>query len=230
LLKAVAAQDSSIVDLNALANSTPEVRGSVNNIKDRRLPVLLQSKPACARHFYYNVETKSFALEDPALFYFLKYLDWDRLRTDCGFRQDAKTYQFDFAISFAGENRVLAKHLAEHLEMLDASVFYDENFEANYLGKAWSAEFNRIFGLDSRFVVCILDEHHLKKIWPTFERECFSARVADGDVIPIFLDDTKFVGIPQDIIGIKFKSKLEGDDWKTEADDVVLKLLERAGE
>ena len=111
--------------------------------------------------------------------------------------------------------------------MLDASVFYDENFEANFLGKTWSTEFKRIFGDASRVVVCLLDCNHLKKIWPTFERECFTPRVNDGDVIPIYLDDTKFVGIPQDTVGIKFQISLEGEDWKHQADDVVFKLMER---
>ncbi|MBC7816327.1 MAG: TIR domain-containing protein, partial [Planctomycetaceae bacterium] len=195
--------------------------------KDKRLGALLESKPTCARHFYYNAETKSFAIEDPALIYFLKHLDWDRLRIDCGFKSDSKDYEYDFAISFAGENRDLARHLAKQLEIFDASVFYDENFESNFLGKAWSAQFLRIFGNDSRLVVCLLDKHHHDKIWPTFERECFTPRVADGDVIPIYLDDTKFVGIPHDLVGIMFKSKLAGEDWKKEADDVVLKLMER---
>ena len=53
-----------------LANRYEGVRGSINNIKERRLVVLLESKPICARHFYYyNGETKNFAIEDPALFY-----------------------------------------------------------------------------------------------------------------------------------------------------------------
>jgi hypothetical protein len=73
----------------------------------------------------------------------------------------------------------------------------------------------------------LLDCNHLKKIWPTFERECFTPRVNDGDVIPIYLDDTKFVGIPQDTVGIMFKVSLEGEDWKDQADDVVFKLMER---
>lgn len=227
LLRAISTQDSSVVDVSELANSNPEVRGSINNIKDHRLGVLLQDKPACARYFYYNAETKGFAIEDPALFYFIKHLDWDKLRLDCGFKNDVKDYEYDFAISFAGENRELARHLAAQLELLDASVFFDENFESNFLGKTWTAEFKRIFANDSRLVVCLLDQHHLKKIWPTFERECFLPRVADGDVIPIYLDDTKFVGIPSDLVGIMFKSKLEGEDWKQEADDVVFKLMER---
>jgi hypothetical protein len=96
----------------------------------------------------------------------------------------------------------LARRIAENLETLDANVFFDEQYEANYLGKMWSTEFLLIFGTASRLVVCLLDKHHKDNISPTFERECFKPRVAYGDVIPIYLDDTVFPGIPKDTIGI----------------------------
>ena len=44
LLRTVGQQDGSVVDLNELANAIPDVRGSINNIKDRRLSVLLEFK------------------------------------------------------------------------------------------------------------------------------------------------------------------------------------------
>jgi hypothetical protein len=49
-------------------------------------------------------------------------------------------------VSFAGENRRLAKLIAEQLGTLDSSVFFDEFFETNYLGTAWHAQFQRVFG------------------------------------------------------------------------------------
>jgi hypothetical protein len=184
----------------------------------------------CARYFYYNHETKNFAAEDPALSYFLKHLDWHTLRLDCGFRDGSKEYEYEIALSFAGENRELAKHLAEQLEILDARVFYDEYFEANFLGKAWSSEFKRIFSDASRLVVCLLDKCHLNKIWPTFEREYFTPRVVEESVIPIYLDDTTFVGIPKDIVGIKPKWNLSDPNWGDKAvDEIVFKLMERLG-
>ena len=170
LLKAVGEQTSSLVDLNELANSRDDIRGSINNIKEKRLPLLLDTKSACSKHFYYNKETKFFAIEDPALFYFLKHLDWEKMRMDCGFRVQAKDYEFDFAISFAGENRDLARYIAEQIEVLDGHVFFDEFYEGNYLGKAWSTQFQEIFLEKSRFVICLLDKNYKDKIWPTFER------------------------------------------------------------
>lgn len=230
LLQKIGQQDSSIVDLNELANSNEDVRGSINNIKETRLAILLRDKSACARHFYYNAETKNFAIEDPALFYFLKHLDWAKLRHDCGFRVAGRDIEYDFAISFAGENRDLAREITQQLGMLDAHVFYDEHFEVNFLGRAWSAQFERIFGHDSRLVVCLLDKHYREKIWPTFERECFLPRVADGDVVPIFLDDTTFVGIPKDTVGILFnRSDSSEAEMARVTDEIAFKLIERLG-
>lgn len=228
LLKAISEQESSIVDLNMLANSVDDARGSINNIKERRLAVLLDTKPVCSHHFFYNPDTKYFAIEDPALFYFLKNLDWHRLRTDCGFRTDIIRKEYDFAISFAGENRDLARSIAEQLETLDTTVFFDEYFEANFLGKTWSKEFRRIFADSSRLVICLLDSHHLSKIWPTFERECFQPRIEEEAVIPIYLDDTKFPGIPSDIVGINFKWDPTDSDWRNKVtDEIVFKIIER---
>jgi hypothetical protein len=228
LLKTVGEQGESTVDLNMLANSIPDVRGSINNIKEKRLSVLLQTKPLCTHYFYYDHTTKFFAIEDPALFYFIKHLDWDRLRLDCGFRKDTVSLEYDFAISFAGENRELAKCIADQLDMLDTNVFLDEYYEANFLGSTWSTQLKRIFSEDSRLVICILEKHHKDKIWPTFERECFLPRVPTGTVIPIYLDDTVFPGIPQDLIGIKFKWDRSDSNWiHNVTDEIAFKLHER---
>jgi hypothetical protein len=226
LLRLIGTQKSSIVDLNELANANPDVKGSINNIKERRICVLLESKPICDRYFYYNPEIKMFAIEDPAFFYYLQHLDWEEVRRDCGFREETQSFDWDFAISFAGDNRELARAIANQLGLLDCTVFFDEHFESNYLGTAWGPQFREIFGVTSRYVVCLLDEHHATKIWPTFERECFIPRVADSAVIPIYLDDTPFVGISKDIIGIDFRGR-DTTDTELITDEIVYKLEEK---
>lgn len=180
------------------------------------------------QYFFYNPETKNFAVEDPALFYFLRHLDWDKLRVDCGFRDTEVSREWDVAISFAGENRDLARHITTQLEFLDVAVFFDELYEDNYLGRAWSAEFKRVFAEQCDLVVCILDANHQRKIWPTFERDCFTPRVAAGEVIPIMLDDTVFVGIPSDVSGIHFRWDANDAEWTNKAtEEVVMRLIER---
>lgn len=226
LLRLIGSQGQSIVDLNELANAHSDVKGSINNIKEHRITIVLESKPICARYFYYNTDTKTFAIEDPAFFYYMQHLDWDQLRLDCGFRDGDKKFNWDFAISFAGENRDLAKSIADQLGILDCTVFYDQYYEANYLGQAWSNQFKSIFGEESRYVICLMDSYHAQKIWPTFERECFKPRVAESAVIPIFLDDTPFAGIPADIIGIDFKGQ-DTYDTNLVTDKIVYKLEEK---
>lgn len=228
LLRLISIQQSSIVDLNELANANENMRASINGIKERRLNILLESKPICSRYFFYNSDNKNFAIEDPALFYYMKHVEWEEIRKDCGFRDDIETKEFEIAISFAGENRTLAKFIAEQFEQIDVTVFYDELYESNYLGKAWSKEFERIFLLDSRYVICLLDSFHKDKIWPTFERDCFKKRIPSGDVIPIYLDDTTFVGIPDDIVGVKYNWKEENESWQDEVQDkIVFKIWEK---
>lgn len=225
LLRAVSEQEKSSVDLNEIANSRQEIKGSINNVKDHRLRVLLEQKASCARLFYYDADTKNFAIEDPALFYYIQNLDWEDLRERCGFREDAKDFEWDVAISFAGENRTFAKFIDEQLRELDISVFYDRNYEDNYLGGLWSKQFLDIFVNRSRLVVAILDQHHKDKVWPTFERDCFTPRVPEGEVIPVFLDGTIFPGIPTDLVSIHFQY---GGDVSAQSDaiidDVVLRI------
>jgi hypothetical protein len=132
VLKKVSEAGNPVVDLTSLSDNNEDVRGSINNIKDSRLSNLLESKELAARHFFYSPETTTFAVEDPAVFYFLRHLDWEALRSDCGFRGRDGNYEFDIAISFAGENRDLAEYLAERFSALDIQVFYDANFETNW--------------------------------------------------------------------------------------------------
>jgi hypothetical protein len=160
------------------------------------------------------------------MFYFLKHLNWDQLQSDCGFRSGLADREFDFAISYAGENRELAQFVADQLEILDANVFFDKNYESNYLGKTWTKQFEKIFADDSDKVICFLDIHHREKIWPTFEREIFVKRIPDEDVIPVFLDSTVFPGIPKDLIGVVFPWDPASATWKDAATDkIVLRIM-----
>jgi len=229
LLRSISEQDSSIVDLNELANARPEVHGSINNIKERRLGVLIQSKPICARHFYYNSETKNFAIEDPALFYFLKHLDWNSLRSDCGFRDTLGITSSTLRFLSPGRTGIWHVKSPRVSEPLTPTSSPTSKYEANYPGRTWSKEFLRIFGSASRLVACLLDLHHKDKIWPTFERECFQPRVTDDEVIPIFLDDTVFPGIPRDTAGIEYRWNPDDPRWQEDViDRIVFKLMERA--
>lgn len=228
-LQSVSNAQSFPIDLNELSANVDEIhRIAINSIKDHRLNVHITEKELLNLNFYYSPETKLFNIEDPALQYYIKHIDWKAMYKDCGFNKANGTHTFDIAISFAGENREIAEEIAKILRLLDYEVFYDRLYEANYLGSSWSVEFERIFSSDSKFVLCLLDINHKNKIWPTFERECFAEKTQTNEVIPIFLDDTKFVGIPQDIVGIKFFYKKEDKDLNSRIrEEIIYKIVQR---
>jgi hypothetical protein len=102
LLRAVSEQDRSNVDLSELANARQDIKGSINNVKDHRLRVLLEQKEACARLFYYDADTKNFAIEDPALFYYIKNLNWEDLRQRCWFPRRSPGFRVGYRDLFRG--------------------------------------------------------------------------------------------------------------------------------
>lgn len=222
--------EDSNVDLIELANAYKEIAGSINNVKDKRLSILLSEKQKASQYFYYNKDTARFSIEDPAMFYFIKNLDWDKARRDCGFREKdaASSPRYDVAISFAGENRAIAQHIAESLEKYDIAVYFDENHETELLGKSLGEEFEEVFSRESRFVVALLDKNHLEKDWPTFERDVFIKRVRKMEIIPIYLDETVFPCLPSDVYGIKVSIDVNSADWKCMVDErVVRRLIEK---
>jgi hypothetical protein len=138
--------------------------------------------------------------------------------------------RFDVAISFAGENRELARYISQRLKDLDVEVYFDEDYETSYLGKKLSEQFPKVFSTDSRYVLCILDKHHQEKIWPTFERDVFLPRVKQNEVLPVYLDESIFVGVPADLRGFRLTWDLEDLFWRQTVDDVIIfPLLDRIG-
>ena len=224
-LESVSKMDDFPIDLNELiGNVDDHHRIAISSIKGHRLDVLIKEKIDLRNNFYYSKDTKLFNIEDPALQYYIKHIDWNKLYKECGFKKNNGSYKYDIAISFAGEKRELAEEIADQLQRSDYEVFYDRLYEDNYLGMSLSDEFERIFTSESKFVVCLLDKNHKKKIWPTFERDCFLEKVQTNEVIPIFLDDTKFPGIPNDIACIRYEEKQED---KKRSERVQREIIER---
>jgi hypothetical protein len=229
ILQAVAEIGSSSTDLAVLANAKPKIKQTINNVKSGRLHKLLQDRPKAANYFGYNEDTRQFIIEDPAMLYFLRTIDWQRLRSDLGFRpEESDVYEYDLAISFAGENRWIARYIANRLSELDVNVFYDESHQTDLLGKNLTEEFRKVFAEKSRFILCLLDKHYDLKAWPKFEKEVFQFKVRDSSVIPVFLDGTKHVGIPSDIKGFDLKGIKEDDNGISKIDDhVILSLIDK---
>ncbi|MGI0015820.1 MAG: TIR domain-containing protein, partial [Nitrososphaera sp.] len=109
---------------------------------------------------------------------------------------------FDFALSFAGEDRAVASRLAHLLDRSGARVFYDDNFRPFLLGKKLTKEFKTIYGTSTRYVVPIISKYYPEKDWTDFEFSVVKrekGRRKEEFVLPLRLDKTKILGLHEDV-------------------------------
>jgi len=109
------------------------------------------------------------------------------------------SFEFDVAISFAGEDRDFARSLALSLEDANYSIFYDE-FEVSRLwGTELSASLAEVYGNSSRYCIVLISKYYAAKPWTNHERR-FAIQRALNDrpdyILPIRLDGTDLPGWP----------------------------------
>jgi hypothetical protein len=153
----------------------------------------------------------SFLMEDKSEKRYVKRKNKKR-RTDRGSTQSTTTvrparksvepFDYDVAISFAGEDREIAEILANKLRMMGVKVFYDRFYQSNLWGKKLTKHFQEIYGPRTRFVVVLISKYYPIKDWTDFEfsimrKEAKKRRLEF--ILPIRLDDTKILGIQRDI-------------------------------
>jgi hypothetical protein len=110
--------------------------------------------------------------------------------------------KYDVAISFAGEDRKIAREFADRLATLGYSVFFDEFEKSALWGADLSVELKRIYRDAARFCVIFISKHYVKKPWTNHERQAaisgaFKRRKAY--ILPIRLDNTELPGLPDTI-------------------------------
>lgn len=107
-------------------------------------------------------------------------------------------HEFQIALSFAGENRPIAKQIHDALKERGVKVFYDRGYTAHLWGKG-QTEFDRIYSSASQYVVPIISEQYAQKPWCLHEFDVAqeeAKRRSREFVLPVRLDDTKLVGLP----------------------------------
>lgn len=111
---------------------------------------------------------------------------------------DGDAFEYDVALSFAGEDREYVEDIAARLKANGVRVFYDRYA----LVETWGADlyefFDEIFRNKARFVVVFVSAHYLAKPWPTHERRSAQARALaqyDTYLLPVRLDDSELPGL-----------------------------------
>ena len=79
-------------------------------------------------------------------------------------------YEYDLAISFAGEQRGLAHTLAGRLDAAGYAIFYDEFKQAELWGRDLSVTLSAVYSRGTRYCLIILSNAYLEKPWTRHER------------------------------------------------------------
>jgi hypothetical protein len=98
-------------------------------------------------------------------------------------------FQYDVALSFAGEDRDFGSFIADNL-LPEFKVFYDDFEKAALWGSDLSESLPARY-LSSRYCVIIQSEEYLQKLWTTLERQAivyeFLRRRGTDYVLPILV-------------------------------------------
>ena len=104
-------------------------------------------------------------------------------------------YQYEAAISFAGENREFAEAVATSLRQKGVEIFYDSFYASELWGEDLSVKLREIYYAESRYCIMILSEHYIQKMWTSFERQQAIERLIGQNgrsyILPVRLDSFK---------------------------------------
>lgn len=109
-----------------------------------------------------------------------------------------KQYEYDVAISYAGEDNNYADALADALQKRGVKVFYDRYEKSTLWGKNLYTYLSDLYQKKAHFSILFLSQHYASKLWTNHEREAAQARAFHEHneyILPIRLDDTEIPGI-----------------------------------
>ena len=101
-------------------------------------------------------------------------------------------YEYEVALSFAGEDRGFAEAVASSLKGAGVNVFYDDYYAADLWGQDLSVMLREVYHSSSQFCIMIISEHYVNKMWPIHERQQAIERMiqqqGNAYVLPVRLD------------------------------------------
>lgn len=187
LLHLLAQSQEWSLSINQAIAANPGLSGSVTQIVEKGyLAALIDNDEELRSILHFDPTTRMLSVEDPQYVYFLRSLSWSRFPHEIGFLSSEIPSKYDFALSFAGEDRGVAEMLYLALEEGEFEVFYDKNEQHRILAEDVEDYLRPIYQSDAAFVVALLGPHYPKKIWTKFESDSFKQRFKDSAVIPVW--------------------------------------------
>jgi len=183
-----------------------------------------------AKLIHFDETTKVLSVEDPQLVFYLRNLDWPEFVRRTGFTRYEVGDEYDFALTFAGEDRPFAEKLHDHLVNLGFSVFYDQSEQHRILAEDLEEFLGPIYSTKASYVVAVLGPTYGERRWTRFESEQFEKRFGENRVIPIWSTEAKPTAfdVTADIGGKTFDPGGELDRQAAEIAELCARKLDAA--
>lgn len=190
LLRWLSQTPEGVLDTREALAASPALKGSVGQVINKgHLSTLIHNNEQLRSLFHFEPDTNLLTIEDPKLLYFIRHLIWSKFASQVGYFSIDFKSRYDFALSFAGENRDLAEAVAEALAGREMSVFYDKHEQHRILANDVEEYLAPIYRSESRFVLALLSKDYPRKIWTKFESENFKHRFGENAVVPVWYTD-----------------------------------------
>ena len=154
----------------------------------------MESDSEISAVIHFDKVAEQITVEDPQFIFFIRNIPWKSFASELGFMGVEFKNRYDFALSFAGEDRPLAEALFTELEAAEVEVFYDKNEQHRMLASDIEEYLRPIYQSEAIFVVALLSASYPTKIWTKFESDQFRSRFKGNSVVPVWFGDTP-VGI-----------------------------------
>lgn len=179
------------LDLKDALRTRPKHRGSVGQVVDKGyLAALLNDKKdTLSDFFHFQSETNVISVEDPRLMFYLKNLNWRAFSQEVGYKTQEFDGEWDYALSFAGEQRGIAEKLAQLISDREVSIWYDRNDQHLILAENVEDYLAPIYRTEASYVIALLSKDYPRKIWTKFESDIFKVRFGDNAIVPISFSD-----------------------------------------
>lgn len=119
-------------------------------------------------------------------------------------------FEYQVALSFAGEERDYVQVVAEGLTRLGITHFLDSENEEDLWGKNLPEYFDWVFSRGSEYVVVFVSEHYAAKSWTRLELRSAVARALlekNEYILPVRFDQAHLDGIPDTTCYIDLEGK-----------------------
>lgn len=107
-------------------------------------------------------------------------------------------FDYDLALSFAGEDRPVAEKIALTLKRKGYRIFYDRFEQAEMIGVDLTKLLGEIYSRRSRYCLMLISEKYVSKPWTNHERQFALSRALkerSAYILPLKLDDTDLPGL-----------------------------------